>query len=378
MAGPVEVAEATLELERATGVYSANFETFLAAHPELETIVPPRVPGWAAFVAVGAYWLGTIPTRPEGTPMNLVQLYEATANDLRKMVDYLETHELTREEARFQLHGIQGQTRLVAHLRQALERVAPPAEVVTPSPTEILRQELAQLRRTTAVQELWRRGHHAKIHGPLTTAEARLAGAEISVASATASGLAATVSAIRAVVTVKLPELRHELVTLLREEAQLRRGTDQELRVDLRTEIRRVVERIGEVVRWLRTEALPELREQVRLERIARHDADQELRDELRAERQHRLDADLELQTGLATLLGVTLPPVLHATEKVRRTEGVFDQLMRGNDLNWAAQLLSAGPFVALAGGILGRVAGRIPSTLGALEESAARALGAI
>lgn len=378
MAGAEAVAQAAVELERGARLVLVGSQEWLAAQPAAAPIRATGLPGWVAFVAAGGYFIGTIPTRPEGVPEGLVTLHRQWSRDLEAEIDFLESNELTPEQIARQLEGIRITTDGVRRLRVELERVSATQGAQAPSPTQILRQELSQLRRTVATQETWRRGHHGQVHRPLSVAEAAHAGAEIAMASVLGPALGSVVDAVRAVVEHLLPQLRRELTRLNREEAQARSQGDLKLRVDLRQRASELAERIGDLVRWLRTEALPEVAEQLRAEREARREADRELRRSTERELRRLEETDAGLMQALGPLLGPGLAPVLNAGRKVARTEGMFDQLLRSGDVNWAAQLLAAGPFVALASKVLGRVAGQVPETLAGLEEAAVRALGAV
>jgi hypothetical protein len=347
-------------------------EDFLRSLPPgaaAPTLVPLLVPGAAAAGSVLLAVLLWI------TPD--IDVSSAEAQRIRAAVEALQSNQaIGAAQLSRALAGVPDTLRVVASAYRQAE-AAQPAAMQAPAPTTIARQGPSALAQTVALHEVWREGHHDAVHGRLAAAETGEAAAEVAAVGAIAPAITATVEAIRAIVQLRLPELRLELVRQLRAERDLRLEGDRELATELRTATHELRQRIGDVVRWLRTEVLPDIREEFRLQRAEYLEVSRQLRQRLALEEDTRTDADLALATGVAAAAAWIAGDGQHVARKVKSTEGVFDQLMR-NDLNWAAQLLAAGPFVALASGILARVAGRIPETLGGLEEAAARALGEV
>jgi len=306
-----------------------------------------------------------------------IDVSPAEAQRIRAAVETLQSDQrISPAQLSRALAGVPDTLRAVSSAYRQAER-AEPAPAVVPSPTTIQRQDLSALRRTVATHETWREGHHGQVHGRVADAETQEAVATVAAIGAASAAVTATAAAVRTIVQVELPELNRELTRLVRLETQARRAGDTELREDLRARIAVALQRVGDLVRWLQTEALPELREDVRAERQTRRQVDQELRRRLQEEVEQLEETDTELATQLAPLVAWAAAFGVHTTEKVRRAEAPLDQLL---NMDWSQLLLFAGfpGLVALVTHLLPRVAEATPQVLGALEGAAVRAMGEV
>lgn len=346
-----------------------NWPGFLASHPELVAVPPSALPGWSVLVAAGAYFLGSIGTEPRETELERIRgwLLVLQAN-LRE--PFLSPAQVTALILALEPR--------IAALAAALGTAVPPdLASIVPSPSVVQRATGTVLADAVARVALWQRAHHGRIHVPLTVAESTESAALHPFAAAVA-GLGATVAdAFRVVVGHMLPELRHQLVDLVRQERQARRAGDLELRADLRERAQHLAQRIGDVVTWLRTEALPEVRQLIRTEAELRKAQDRALASDLAAEAQARESSDLDLATQVAPLAAWFGSFGLHTTTKVKTHEQLIDQLGR-MDLGLLLSLAAFPNLVELVTRILVDVGGHVPGIVGALEDAASEALGAV
>lgn len=235
---------------------------------------------------------------------------------------------------------------------------------------------LERLTERTNVLASWRQGHHRLTHGRQAVAEPQRIGAEVAAGAAIEVFGSATVAALKEIVDVRLPDLRTDLLTKVQVLRDLVRDNDHELRRGILELERTITEEITEVRRWVRWEIIPEVRRQIETETEARKKADTALRVGLAEAVDTSTDADAKLWAAIAPLIAFVSGPGTHTAEKVKRTEGMFDQLMR-SDLNWAAALFLPPAFTALVTKIVGRIAPATPEALLGLERAASRALGA-
>lgn len=283
----------------------------------------------------------------------------------------------TPEEWRRVIQGIEVITSIFRSFLRELRDGEDHAVHSVPNPQGLLEADLAQTRRTVAVHELWRRGHHNRVHGRLVGAEARLAGEQAGLATATGILADRTADAFRQLWAHELPQLRHHMRDLIQEEREARSNGDTQLAQRLQARVQELRSRIGDVVRWLQTEAIPELEELVSRETALRISADQRLRRGLSEEVGARTGADAMLMAQLAPLVQWADGFGKHTTEKVKRNEDLMDRFNRA-DLGFLNQLILAGPFVTLVTEIGARVAPALPGMLEALEARATRAIGEV
>lgn len=366
----VTVDLATLErVEQAAETVLGNWEGFVAAHPEVDAVSPSFLGGWSGLIAAGAYFLGSIPTTPT------IPEQARLVMDIRADLAYLKQGTVATAPL--------GQT--LRHLRALLNRWGqlypttelPDTSSIVPSPSTVQQAQGQALANAVARLTVWERAHHGKVHVPLAGAESDESAATTTFAQAAVDLGTATVAGFKAVVGHLLPELRRQVVTLIRDEAQLRRLADTELRDDVRTRAQELAQRIGDVVRWLRTEALPDLAEQIKAERAARLEAQHKLTVGL-ATTTNTLEGELtQLATQLAPLVAWAGGFGLHTTEKVKRHEDVIDQL-GGMDLSQLLALSTFPGLAALTTELLVRLVPQVPAVVGGLEEAAFKALGAL
>jgi hypothetical protein len=316
-----------------------------------------------------AYLLGSIPTEPAESEVQRVRgwLLVLQAN-LREPF-------LTPDQV----------TALVTALRPrvaALGRTFPEAvpgadDALGIVPSRVQAGELRQVADAVARMATWQKAHHGVVHKRLVTAESREGAAMVAVAASVTDLGRSVAGAFRAVVSHMLPELRGALVELIREERQLRRAADVDLRDHLQHRVEVVAERVGDVVRWLRTEALPEAQDLVRTEVEGRKAQDRALASDLAAEAEAREGTDVELATALAPLVSWFPSFGLHTTTKVKTHEQLIDQLGR-MDLGLLLSLTAFPNLVELVVRILSQVGGQVPQIVAALESAADEALGAV
>ncbi len=366
----ITVDPATLaRVEQAAETVLANWEGFVAGHPETATLSPSFLGGWSGLIAAGAYFLGSIPTTPT------IPEQARLVMDIRADLNYLKQGTVATAPL--------GQT--LRHLRALLARWGqlypttdlPDTASIVPSPSTVAAARDARLAEATARIAVWQRAHHGKVHVPLAGAEEDESAATHTFAQAAVDLSTATVAGFKAVVGHLLPELRRQVMTLVRTEGQLRHLADVELRDDLRTRAQELAQRIGDVVRWLRTEALPDLAEQIKAERAARKDTDHKLTVGL-ATTTNTLTGEVEqLATQLAPLVAWAGGFGLHTTEKVHRNEEAVDRL-GGMDFGQLLALTSFPGLAALTVEILARTVPHVPEVIGGLERAAFDALGAV
>ncbi len=354
---------------QAAEVWLGDFEAWLTGHPELLSVSPAAAAGWAALIAAGAYVIGSIPERPVDE-----QLYYAKQG-LQTVLAELQRTDLTPVEARRLIER-------VGYWQDELERLTGrdlpeiPLQGL-PSPTTVLTQTGAALADTVARLTTWQQAHHRQVHQRLVQAEGSEAGTAAALGAAAVQLARSTADAFRVVRQVWLPEVRGELLRLVRTETQLRRASDQDIRADLGVRIEVQVQRVGDLVRWLKTEALPSLREDVRAERDARRAADIELRRRLAEEADAREGTDADLLTQLAPLVAWASAFGIHTTEKVKKNEELIDQLGR-IDLSQLLALTAFPSLAALVARLLVGSGKAIPGVVGAMEDAAGKALGAV
>ncbi len=366
----VTVDPATLaRVEQAAETVLANWEGFVAGHPEVGTVSPSFLGGWSGLIAAGAYFLGSIPTTPT------IPEQARLVMDIRADLNYLKQGTVATAPL--------GQT--LRHLRALLARwetlypttEAPDTSSIVPSPSTISQAQGARLAEAAARIAVWQKAHHGRVHVPLAVAEGQESAALHAMAQAAVDVSTATVSGFKAVVGHLLPELRRQVVTLVRTETQLRRLADVEIRTDFRLRVQELAQRVGDVVRWLKTEALPDLAEQVKAERAARKETDHKLTVGL-ATTTNTLEGELtELAAAVAPLTAWMGGFGLHTTEKVKRHEDAIDRL-GGMDLSQLLALTSFPGLAALTVEILARTVPHVPDVVGGLERAAFDALGAV
>lgn len=367
--GQVVDIRAVEEAIRATETWLADFGAFVRGHPELTTVRPSIGAGWAAAVAALAYFVGSIQTTPQDANVR------RTVETIERFLQELQQPELSRARALELIRGLEFQTDNLRFYAKVYGVEVP--ELTIPTPSVLQRASGPTLADGVARLAVWQRAHHGTVHRSLAVAEGQEAGAMVALSAATVTVARELHHALQVVIRHALPELRRELVTLIRLERELRRETDRQIRAELRTEIRRVTERIGDVVRWLQTEALPALRDDIRAERDARRAADTEVRRRLREEVQTRESTDASLATQLAPLVAWASGFGVHTTRKVQKAEQPLDRLL---NMDFSQLLLFAGfpGLVALVTKLLPAVAEATPEVLRALEGAAVRALGEV
>ncbi len=366
----ITVDPATLaRLDQAVETSLGSWEDFVAAHPLEPSVSPSFLGGWSALIAAGAYFLGSIPTTPT------IPEQARLVMDIRADLAYL--HQGTVATAPL------GQT--LRHLRALLARWEqlypttdlPDTSSIVPSPSTISSAQGARLAEATARIAVWQKAHHGKVHVPLAQAESEESAALHAMAQAAVDVSTTTVAGFKAVVGHFLPELRRQVVTLVRTETQLRHLADVEIRDDFRTRAQELAQRVGDVVRWLKTEALPDLADQLKAERDARREQDHKLTVGL-ATTTDTLTGEVEqLATQLAPLVAWAGGFGLHTTEKVHRNEDAIDRL-GGMDLGQLLALTSFPGLAALTVEILARTVPHVPDVIGGLERAAFDALGAV
>ncbi len=369
MAGPTIDLTTAERLADAERVVEQNFDQWVAGHPELRSLNPMALGGWSQLLAGIALVQGA--------------MYGYTADATARI--YLEDLQATRDLLRQPSVD-------TADLASALRRLradqsylrsigVDPGTIgdssVVPSPNAIQAARDARLAEATARIAVWQKAHHGRVHVPLTQAESEESAAVHPFTQAAVDLSTATVSGFKAVVGHLLPELRRQVVELVRTETQLRRLADVEIRTDFRLRVQELAQRVGDVVRWLRTEALPDLEEQIKAERAARKETDHKLTVGL-ATTTNTLEGELtELATAVAPLTAWMGGFGLHTTTKVRNNEGLIDQLGSGD---WG-QLLALSSFPGLAAltvDILARTVPHVPDVVAGLERAAFDALGAV
>lgn len=358
------IAEQLVERVR---FWAGNFEAYIGQHPELTTVPPAAAGGWSLAVAAGAYFLGAI----SGTPTDLNQ--RRFLEWLPGALDLLKQPSLPRIQAANLIESV----RFWSTVAEREWGAGPPPDLSTlvPSPNAVQRASGQALATSVARLTAWEHQHHGKVHVPLARAEAEQSAALHPFTAAVADLGTATVQGFRAVVNHLLPEVRTELTTLIREERSLRRDADTELRGRLIERTTALAQRIGDLVRWLRTEALPDLAEAIQAEQAARTKGDRALTRGLATETDARTGADAELQAALAPLVAWAGAFGVHTTTKVKNVEDPLDRLM---GLDPSSLLLFAGfpALVELITRLLPRVAEATPAVLSGLEGAAVRALG--
>jgi hypothetical protein len=366
----VTVDVAVLErAQEAVDTVLGNWENFVAGHPEVTSISPSFLGGWSFLIAAGAYFLGSIPTTPT------IAEQARLVMDIQADLNYLKQGTVATAPL--------GQT--LRHLNALLARWgqlypstdAPDTSTIVPSPSTISSAQGARLAQATARIAVWQQAHHGKVHVPLTVAEGQESAALHVMAQAAVDLGQATAAGFKAVVGHFLPELRRQVTTLVRTETQLRKLADVELRDDLRTRTQVLAQRIGDVVRWLKTEALPDLGDQIKAERDARREQDHKLTVGL-ATTTDTLTGEVEqLATQLAPLTAWMGGFGLHTTEKVHRNEEAIDRLGQ-MDFGQLLALTSFPGLAALTVDILARTVPHIPDVVAGLERAAFDALGAV
>lgn len=252
-----------------------------------------------------------------------------------------------------------------------------PGPETMPSPSAVLAADLAALRRHVARIAIWERAHHRLVHEPLAEAQGRAETATIALGEATAGLGVQTRWAIRWIVEGVIPRLEHELRTTIQELRQAQQQANAELARELEHVAERLQQRIGDVVRWLTTEALPELERELRAERAVRRDADRALARGIATEAEARTGADAAILAELAPLTAWFGSFGLHTTQKVNRNENLIDQL---EHLDWGNLLAftSVPALVALITRLAPQVIGRAPEVLAGLEDAASSVLGGL
>jgi hypothetical protein len=364
----VTVEPATIiRLEEAAQTVLGSFEDFVAGHPELDAVSPSFLGGWSFLIAAGAYFLGSIPTVPELDAQRRLYL------DIQYDLNYLKQGTVATAPLGQTLRHLRAAVDLW-HQRYGAEAPGDSSDAV-PSPNAVAQAQGQALANAVARLTAWEKAHHGKVHVPLAAAETDESAGIRAFTDAAGDLGAATAAGFKAVVSHLLPELRRQVVTLIRSETQVRRLADTELRGDLRTRAEELAQRIGDVVRWLRTEALPDLAEQVRTESQARKATDHELRVGL-ATVTNTVESQLpQLAAMLAPLTAWMGGFGLHTTEKVKRNEEPIDRL-GGMDFGQLLALTSFPGLAALTVEILARVVPHVPEAIGGLERAAVDFLG--
>lgn len=270
--------------------------------------------------------------------------------------------------------------RRVEALARRIRAVAPESAAgpdLMPSPGGVAASSGATLATAVARLAVWQRQHHREVHAGLAVAEGREGAATVGTMAATAGALTETVRAVRIIVDNLLPEAVRDLTLTIRQLRVAQQAANAEQTRELTQTARELAQRIGDVVHWLKTEALPDLEEQIRAEKSARQQAMAAVNRALATETETRTDADLSLATQLAPLAAWAAGFGLHTTDKVRRAETPIDRMMTA-DLSALLALTSFPGLVALTSRILPEVIGSTPRILGSLDDMARTALGAI
>lgn len=264
----------------------------------------------------------------------------------------------------------------VAYARQVVTIVAGLGAEVMPSPAAVNAASGPTLANAVARIALWQRAHHAAVHGGLVDAQGRVDAATVAAAAATATSTVEVVRAIRGIVTVILPEAVLELTTTIQRLRVAQQAANAELTHELERTAADLARRIGDLVRWLKTEALPDLEEEVKAERLARKKEAAGLRVGIATEVDDRTSADASLLTQVAPLVAWAAAFGVHTTEKVKRNEDVIDQL-RNLDLGAFLALTSMPALSALTMRLITDAVPHVPALVGGLEDAASKALGA-
>ncbi len=248
---------------------------------------------------------------------------------------------------------------------------------VMPSPSAVNVQQPRPLAHALALVTLWQRAHHDLVHGGLVDAQGRADGATAAAAAAAASLGVQTVQTARYILREAIPQATRELVAIIRQLRQAQQAANSELAHELERTAEHLAQRIGDLVRWLQTEALPDLEKEIRAERQARAQGDHALGVSVGEEADARTHADASILAELAPLVAWFGGIGLHTTQKVARNEDLIDQLEQ-SDLSWLLGLTAAGTFVRLVTELLGRSAGLLPDVLHELETDAGKLIGVI
>ncbi len=248
---------------------------------------------------------------------------------------------------------------------------------VMPSPSAVNVQQPRPLAHALALVTLWQRAHHDLVHGGLVDAQGRADGATAAAAAAAASLGVQTVQTARYILREAIPQATRELVAIIRQLRQAQQAANSELAHELERTAEHLAQRIGDLVRWLQTEALPDLEKEIRAERQARAQGDHALGVSVGEEADARTHADASILAELAPLVAWFGGIGRHTTEKVNRNEDVIDQL---EHLDWSSLLAFTGvpALVALVTRLMPPVLAQGPRMLSALEGAAAAARGSL
>lgn len=364
LAGPPPTVREVEELIREVEDYLRSLP------PGAPVVVPLAVSGGGLVLAglvgaaVAGWWLGT-----RGEQERAARQAELAAGLLRRPTVEAATLRASLREHLRNLHRQRERVR---------ERGEPPsATEAMPIPERVNALEPRALAHAVALIALWQRAHHRQVHGGLVDAQGRHDAHAAAAASATATFAAQTVRSIGAIVHHAIPEAVRELRRTIQELRQATRAADAELERELARTAERLTQRIGDLVRWLRTEALPELERELGIEVHARGQADRALAHGLAEEAEARTDADAAILAELAPLAAWFGGIGLHTTEKIARNERLIDEL---EHLDWSSLLAfsSVPALVALVTRLMPPVLEQGPRMLAALEGAAAAALGSI
>ncbi len=382
MAQIIPLREAAAEAEAATAEYGDQLAKVIQLRPPTEPVPPPvdppAVPGWAGLLAGVALLEGAARYNVVDPATEWGRLYRFVADNLQAAVDRLRTAHLSPTQARQELTHIRDLQRALHGLQAVLAAVPEPQGVgadAMPSPGAVNAADLAHLRNATARIAVWQRAHHAQVHEQLVDAQGRADAQGVAAASVTADATVATVRAIRGVVSVVIPQAVRELTASIRALRQAQQQANSELARELERRADTLAQRIGDLVRWLRTEALPDLETELEAERAARRQADHDLANGIVTATGPLSKGLSELETAFLPLAAYGLAPLLHQAEKVGRNEQLIDQL---GQLDLSSLLAFAGvpALTALVTRLMPPILEAGPRMLGALEGAAATALG--
>ncbi len=367
-----EDLQALEALEGAT----ADLQVSLAAAVQIAgagaTVAIAAMPAWPVFVAAGigvaAAAVLFVHTDPEWA---LIAHIETELTYLEGPLAAGNPDEAARSLHRLRAAEAQLRTRYGVDLQAA----PAPAEQTMPAPNAIQRAQPAQLPDALARIAVWQRAHHGLVHGQLVDAQGRADAETVAAASSAQAATAATVRAIRGVVDTVIPQAVRELTTSLRALRQAQQQANAELAHELERRADALAQRIGDLVRWLQTEALPDLEDELAVEKAARQQAIGQTRNLVDATTSPLASELAQIAPAVAALAGFGIGNLTHTAEKVGRNEQLIDQL---GQLDLSSLLAFAGvpALTALVTRLMPPILEAGPRMLGALEGAAAAALG--
>lgn len=371
---PVTTPLDPIEVAAKAGV--DQIEAFLREFDRAQRQAPPETP--PPIAGVPGFWqmASSAFALAYSADAGEIRLAEMSPEDRRQVVRTIDR--MVQQHDRYNVNQARAAFQLVADAQRAWLRyvranysVDSPGE---PNPSEILSEEIAQLRHSVAWDRAWGQGHHRLTHLPASVAVEGYASTEAVAAGAIGDTLVEVAQALRVIVDHRIPNLREQLDERIQRVREALHSTDVDLRhaiADLRGD---VDARLDRLVRLITEEIVPDVEELISIEQAQRARADRQLQRGISEESDARTDADASILAKIAPIAAWMGSFGLQTTTKVNKLEPSFDQML-GPGFDVLSAILIPGALGALVLKLIERAGSATPEVFAGVESYAAKLL---